>query len=108
MNKIIIIFLTFFLLLIALPSFGEKYVITKTWLWGLKLDDVKRVQTSSTGILYSNKEDCEKDLLYLASGSIISKLDSNGVLHLQNFEKNQLLDLVSFFTCTKLYGSYFD
>ena len=105
MFRLIIILL---ISIISVPSFGEKYVITKTWLWGLTDDDVGRVQTSTPSILYDNRTDCEKDLLYLVKGGIVKKIDSKGELFLQNYENNDFLNLISFFTCTKLYGPDFE
>ena len=102
------LFITLLLIIFSIPSFGEKYIITKTWLWGLTDNDVKRAHTTSSSILHDTKKNCEKDLLYIATGSIVKKTDSKGELYLQNFEKNDLLDLVSIFTCTKLYGPNFE
>ena len=102
------LFIILLLIIFSIPSFGEKYVITKTWIWGLTDDDVGRVQTSTPSILYDNRQNCEKDLLYLVKGDIIKKIDSNGELFLQKYENNDFLNLISFFTCTKLYGPDFE
>ena len=51
---------------------------------------------------------CEKDLLYLVKGGIVKKIDSKGELFLQKYENNDFLNLISFFTCTKLFGPDFE
>ena len=106
--RILLLSLVTSLIFLTSPSFGEKYLITKTWLWGFTVDNVERVQTSTPSILYDKRKDCEKDLLYLVKGSIVKKIDSKGELYLQKFEKNDFLNLISFFTCTKLYGPNFE
>ena len=106
--RILLLSLVTSLIFLTLPSLGEKYLITKTWLWGFTADNVERVQTSTPSILYDNRKDCEKDLLYLVKGGIVKKIDSKGELFLQKYENNDFLNLISFFTCTKLYGPDFE
>ena len=76
--RILLLSLVTSFIFLSSPSFGEKYLITKTWLWGFTDDNVEKVQTSTPNILYNNRKNYEKDLLYLVKGSIVKKIDSKG------------------------------